>query len=374
MTLVTNSPLTGSPAATATTPPAVPVAPRRAGRARVFRALAVTSTKEILRDPKTLFFTVVFPFLFLGLFFFMDSTFMSEGPAPTAVVVQGEHAGQLAQSLHGGGLPATTDPAAATSAGAEAPVVWVQAHPDGVTATLTGKELPARAGVLDGLRDAGYPRRDVTFTGPDGTPVSDMLATSVPSVLMVALLSLAFLGTAAPLVGLRQRGTLRLLGTMPVSRSTFLVAQWPVRGAVALVQVGIVVATAWAMGLLDPVRLPLLLITTGIGLLALLSIGYLIVARIRSQDLATTVMSLILPIALLLAGAMMPEELLPEAVVSVAHWVPTTVLSKAIGESLTGVHSGVLPLPLAWLFLAGVTVVCGLLASRLFTWDQGEGR
>lgn len=368
MTLVANTPVSTSTSDREAGSRAVQ--PRRAGGTRAFRALSSTSAKEILRDPKTLFFTVVFPFLFLGLFFFMDATFSSQGPAPTAVVVQGHDAEHLVQSLKQDGLPATTNAAV----GPEAPAVWITASDDSVTATLSGKELPARSEVLAGLQDAGYPRHSVAFHAPDGTPLTDMLATSVPSVLMVALLSLAFLGTAAPLVGLRQRGTLRLLGTMPINRGTFLLAQMPIRIVIALVQVALIVVTAWTQGLLDPVRLPLLLVTVAIGLVCLLAVAYLIVARIRSQDLATTVMSLILPIALLLAGAMMPSELLPGSVVAVSHWVPTTVLSNAIGDSLSGVHTGPMNLVQAWLFLASVAGVCGLLASRLFTWDQGEGR
>lgn len=346
----------------------------RAPRARVFRALAATSAKEILRDPKTLFFTAVFPFFFLGLFWFMDNTFMNDGPAPEVAVVSGEGAAGVVSSLEDQGITATTDPAAARGVDADSPAVWIEAGNGTATATLAGSEIPARGPILEGLQDAGLPRTAVEFTGADGTVMTDMLATSLPSVLMVALLSLAFLGTAAPLVGLRQRGTLRLLGTMPIDRTLFMVSQWPIRVAIAGFQLAVIAAAAWAWGLLDFSQLPQLLLTTFLGLLALFALGYLVVSRIKSQDLATAILALLLPVALLLSGAMMPKEFLPDALVSFADLMPTTVLAQALGESMTGLSQGGLPLPMAWLVLTGMAVVCGFLASRLFIWDQGDNR
>lgn len=346
----------------------------RASRARVFRALAATSAKEILRDPKTLFFTAVFPFFFLGLFWFMDNTFMNDGPAPQVAVVTGSQSEGVVSALEGQGITATTDPAAGSTAGSEAPVAWIEAGDDSATTTLTGRELPARGAVLDGLREAGFSRTAVEFTGADGTVMTDMLATSLPSVLMVALLSLAFLGTAAPLVGLRQRGTLRLLGTMPIDRTLFMVSQWPIRVGIAGFQLAVIATAAWTWGLLDFTRLPQLLLTTFLGLLALFALGYLVVARIKSQELATAILALLLPLALLLSGAMMPKEFLPDALVRFADFMPTTVLAQALGESMTGQSQGGLSLPMAWLVLAGMAALCGFFASRLFTWHQGDNQ
>lgn len=347
---------------------------QRAPRSRVFRALAVTGAREILRDPKTLFFIAIFPFFFLGMFWFMDSTFAQDGPAPQLAVVTGSHATEVVDSLRGRGIEASTDPARAAGIDRQTPAAWIDAGDAAVTATLSGAELPARGPILDALREAGFSRAAVEFKGSDGTVMTDMLATSLPSVLMVALLSLAFLGTAAPLVGLRQRGTLRLLGTMPIDRPLFLVSQWPIRMAIAGFQLAVIVAAAWSWGLLDVTRLPHLLLTTFLGLLALFALGYLVVSRIKSQDLAMGILSLVLPLALMLSGAMIPKEFLPDALVRFADWMPTTVLAQALGEAMTGHSRGGLSLPMAWLVLVGAALVCAVLASRLFTWDQGEGR
>lgn len=338
--------------------------PRRPTGSTGFRQLTLTNWRELVREPKTLFFTMFFPLLFLAMFGGL-SVLMDRSGDPPVVAVGGDAPAAVTAALADAGV-ATAAPGAAatmtvTTAGARA------------TVHLAAGAGVARSDVIDALREAGFARAAIAVLQPDGSPAFDPLRGALPTVLMVGLLSLALLGTAAPLVGLRGRGTLRLLGTTPVRRWTFILAQTPPRLLLGAAQVAIVAIVAALLGYLQPAELPALAVTCVLGLLMVLALGYLFASRMISQDLATTVASLLLPVAMMLGGSMLPTQLMPAAVQQAADLLPTTMLSKALAVSLTGSGSGA-DLPALWGGMALVAVVATALAATLFTWDQGEHR
>ncbi|GAA3422849.1 ABC transporter permease [Streptosporangium sandarakinum] len=261
---------------TAVTPPAA------GGRPGAFAELTRASARELVRDPKSFFFVLVFPLLFMAMFLFMGTLNPSEG----------------------GGFD------------------------------------PVRSGI--------------------------------PVVLMMAFMSLAFFGTATPLITMRQQGTLRMLGTTPLRRTTFILAQAPVRLAIALVQLAVMSAAALATGFLQPSAIGRLLVTCALGLVMLFAAGYLVAARMRNAELANGVLALAMPVLLMLSGVFLPMEILPEAVRTVAGHLPTTYFADALRQDLTGVAGG--PVVTSWLVMAGVALVAAAGAVSLFSWTDGEKR
>ncbi|MEU6738733.1 ABC transporter permease [Streptosporangium sandarakinum] len=252
------------------------------GRPGAFAELTRASARELVRDPKSFFFVLVFPLLFMAMFLFMGTLNPSEG----------------------GGFD------------------------------------PVRSGI--------------------------------PAVLMMAFMSLAFFGTATPLIMMRQQGTLRMLGTTPLRRTTFILAQAPVRLVIALVQLAVLSAAALATGFLQPSAIGRLLVTCALGLVMLFAAGYLVAARMRNAELANGVLALAMPVLLMLSGVFLPMEILPEAVRTVAGHLPTTYFADALRQDLTGVAGG--PVLTSWLVMAGVALAAAAGAVSLFSWTDGEKR
>lgn len=336
---------------------------RSVRRHSAFRQLAVTNWREMYRDPKTLFFSMIFPFIFLAMFAAMGSL-MDSGAATPHVTVSGSAPASVSQALQN----AHIDVVPSGSRGGNLAVTVTGDH---ATVRMLGGATVSRNAVVSAIASTGVQRSAVQVLTTTGADAFDPLRSALPTVLMIGLLSIAFLGTAGPLVGLRQRGTLRLIGTTPVRRLTFIGAQSPARLLLGLIQVAIIAGYAYGLGYLRPADIGPLLITSVLGLAMVLSFGYLLASRMTSQDLATTVGSLLIPIAMLFAGSILPPELLPAGVRGVTEHLPTSVLSDSLGVSLVGGHASLMQ---GWLTMLLITVVTVGLTAAIFSWDQGGKR
>lgn len=325
--------------------------------------LVAANTRELLRDGKTMFFVLLFPLFFLALFWFIGHTTDAEAATPVVSMVQDQP--QLTEQLHELGIQVVPDTAQANTV--------ISVHEEAATVTLASQDQPAWHAVVQALRDTGMARTDIQVLTDQGAPVLDPLRTSLASILMVSFLSLAFLGTAVPLVSLRGAGTLRLLGTTPVKRSTFVLAQSPARFGLGLMQLSIIVAVTGYLGYLDLASLPRLLGTALLGLVMLFALGYLIGSRASNPEATTMIVSLLLPAALMLSGAVIPLQVFPEQLVQIMQWLPTTLLANALSADLVGSNPE-LGVGISWAVMATVTGVAALGAVKIFRWDQGATR
>ncbi|MEU2158862.1 ABC transporter permease [Streptomyces sp. NPDC019396] len=340
----------------------------------VFREMVKTNARELFRDGKTAFFTVLFPLLFLAMFLGLGvltaggSYQIAVAPSPdqkAAVEALGKVDG-----FHAEPWKKAEPPAAGDLAGYDA-IVRVEGREASVVIE------PSRFGVLSGIRSAladnGVDEARMDFRTPDGGAPFDPLKAALPTGLLMSLMSTAFFGTATPLIALRTRGTLRLLGTTPLSRLTFVLAQAPVRLALVVVQLVALGTVAVAMDFV-PLADTLRLMTTGmLGAFMLFAFGYLIAARLRNAEVANGLLGLLMPVVLFLSGLFLPLSMLPSALTTVSEALPTTYLVDALNHDLneaSAVHS----LTVDWLVLVAATAVLGGLAARLFRWDQGEDR
>ncbi|MFH8774365.1 MULTISPECIES: ABC transporter permease [unclassified Streptomyces] len=338
------------------------------------REMVKTNARELFRDGKTAFFTLLFPLLFLAMFLGLG-VLTSSGSYQIAVAPSTEQH-QVVENLRrvegfdAEGWKGAKAPSPRDLAGHDA-IVWVSGREAKVVVD------PARFGALKGIRsaltDSGVDESRIDFRTPDGGAPFDPLKAALPTGLLMALMSTAFFGTATPLVALRTRGTLRLLGTTPLSRATFVLAQAPVRLALVVVQLlvlGVVAVAMEFIPLADTVRL----MGTGLlGAVMLFAFGYLIAARMRNAEVVNGLLGLLMPVVLFFSGLFLPMSMLPSAVTAVSDVLPTTYLVDALNHDLNkaaSAHS----LTTDWLILVVATVVFGGLAARLFRWDQGENR
>jgi len=332
--------------------------------------LSLTNARELLRDGKTMFFLLFFPLFFLGLFWFLANTIDAESPQPVVAVQESTGSAALIDRLEADGFAASTLPAGETTTDATAIVTLGSS---GAQVLLDADEAPQWRGLVDAVASEGIAKSAITTAYSDGSPVNDPLRNSLASIVMVSFLSLALLGTAVPVVALRGKGTLRLLGTTPLKRSTFILSQSPARFLLGVAQLGLVVGVTAVLGYVSPAAMPRLIVTALLGLTMLFALGYLIGSRASNAEAATTIVSLLIPVALMLSGSIIPLSVFPPEVSAVVSWLPTTVLANALSVDLVGA-TGAANVWVAWGVMAGVAVVAGGLATWLFRWDQGEKR
>lgn len=207
----------------------------------------------------------------------------------------------------------------------------------------------------------------VLADSPD-VPGGDYLRLNLATCIVVGYLAIAITGTTVPLVALRERGTLRLLGTTPLKRLTFLLAQTPARFALGAAEALVILAIALARGYLDPLQTLRLSVTLLLGLVMLFSFGYLLASRLRNAEVANQFTGLIPIIVLLTSGTVFPPSLFPDWLVPVLNAIPTAWFIQAAGADLSG-YTPFASVYVLWGLMAAATVVATLLAARLFRWD-----
>ncbi|MDS1272264.1 ABC transporter permease [Lipingzhangella sp. LS1_29] len=200
-------------------------------------------------------------------------------------------------------------------------------------------------------------------------PGIDAAEMFLPFGLTMTLGAVIFFGTVSPIVDLRRRGTLRLLGTTPLPRWTFLLALVPFRALLIVVALVAVVAAAAVFDSWAPSQLPALVVTTVLGSALMLAIGFLLGAFLNSTETASTTLTVVLLAFVFAGGGVLPFELFPDRVGAVLEWLPPALFTDALANGLTGGNT-THPVWLAWIVLAGATLVVGAAALRLFRFDR----
>lgn len=199
----------------------------------------------------------------------------------------------------------------------------------------------------------------------------DVMEVALPTATFFVLGSIAFFGTVAPAVDLRRRGTLRLLSTTPLQPSTFLLSLAPVRLAIAAIFVAVALVVSAVSGLLSVGRVPLSVAACAAGLAFFVSAGFVLAARLQSADAANNLLSLVLMVALVLAGGIVPLADFPDGVRGVVEWLPPAMMFDALEQTMSG-RDAAHPLAVELGLLLAESAVLTLLATRLFRWDRHD--
>ncbi|MBV9615922.1 MAG: ABC transporter permease [Ktedonobacteraceae bacterium] len=350
--------------------------------------LILTNLRELVRDPMNFFFVLIFPFMFILIFLFIsllmkkDTTLemglvVPDSPSaqvqflvdrlehtPDLKVVRGSEAWHRDQ-LHKGQeqvvlvLPAALNDQATlrilnTSAGAAQ------------SATL-------RSIIVEATRPASGPAVTTQLIGSQQS--FDPAHYSLPGILVMAFLTLGLFGTAVPLITMRQRGTLRLLGLTPLSPLTFAGAQIIARFLLAVGQLTIVLAISYfALGKFPLANLPGILLSALLGILMILAMGYILGEIIPSPEAAGGLIGGLMTPILLLTGIMLPLSIMPSIFLTMAKFIPFTYLGDALRQQMTGSDLPIAPVVIDNLVILGVTVVLVALAVPLFRWGQPEAK
>lgn len=198
------------------------------------------------------------------------------------------------------------------------------------------------------------------------------LRAALPSILMTGIAGVAFMATTVPLVAMRDRGMLRLLGTTPLKHSTFLIAQLPARLVFVAIEVGFVVALVQLAGYANESNdYARLLGTVVIGVAMLFALATLAASRARNTAVTHQVVTMVVMGLFVFSGAFLPRGTLPGFTEFVTNAFPTTWFAAALGRDLIGT-TPFLPVLVLWGMMLTVTIIAGVLALRCFEWDQEE--
>nr|WP_199433618.1 ABC transporter permease [Qaidamihabitans albus] len=335
--------------------------------------------KGFVRDKATLFFTLPFPLMFLVIF---GLIFGDQGASRIEVGVVGdgpviaalerseavelkpiENAATAEEQVRAGDIPA-----------------YVTQDGGNVTLRFAASDR-TRASTVQGIVSGVVNQANIAATGQaprftlDAGQVEDESLQPIqylaPGILSWAVSIAAVFGSALTVVNWRKKQVLRRLRLAPVRPVTVLGSRVVVSLGVALLQFVVFVAVALlpAFGLRLSgqwwLAIPLLLL----GTLAFFSIGMLVGAFCKTEEAASGAANLItLPMAFL-SGAFFPIDAIPAWLQTVSNIFPMRHLNDGMLDVMVrGQGAEALALPV--LVLVGFTVVVGLLAAKVFRWED----
>jgi ABC-2 type transport system permease protein len=219
--------------------------------------------------------------------------------------------------------------------------------------------LPLGLMLVFGLGFSGDP-------APTGSGQRDQ-PTFLPALsLMIAVGMLGFFGVPSVLGTYREKGILRRLSTTPVHPAQLLVAQLVVQLATALLAVvALVTVGHWVVGLPLPQNVGGFVLAVVLGLSSLFALGLVVAALSPTARIAGSVGPLLFFPMLFLAGTWLPRDRMPHLLATIGQYSPLGTLVDTVGAAWAGAS----PQPGQLAVMAGLAVVLGTLAARLFRWE-----
>lgn len=344
-----------------------------------FKTLSLAMFKGFIRDKVTLFFTFLFPLMFLVIF---GLILRDVGADKTRIAVVGD--GPIVSALRDSGaleLESYNDEAAA-----------VQKVKDGdlpAALIIRGQQLDVRfaqsdqvksatvLGIVNGFVDkanlaaTGQPPR-FTFAAEKVEDASlKPIQYLTPGILSWGVAVSAVFGSALTLVSWRRKQVLRRIRLAPVSATSVLSSRILVSAGVALVQgaifVGIASLPVFGLKLAGSwwLSIPLLLL----GTIAFFALGMLVGAFAKTEEAASAAANIVvLPMAFL-SGTFFPVDQAPAWLQTVSKIFPLRHMNDGMLDVLVrgkGIEALVVPSAI----LVGFALVVGFLASRVFKWEE----
>lgn len=333
-------------------------------------AILVARNREFYRDRAGLAWNVVMPLLILVAFAFL---FQGEPEDVLEVgVVTGDGALEAVDSPFLELEHITFTPVADVAAG----MVKVERHQLDLLVDLRGTPVywinanAPRGHVAERLLLGAYgtpgtaPRRE-TVTGRALRYVDWVL----PGILGVNIMFSSLWGVGWVIVRYRKNGVLRRLKATPLSAFEFLAAQ--VLSRLGVVMVATVVVYAGAHLLLDFVMrgaFLTLLLVYATGALSLISLGLVVAARLRSEELADGVLNLLSWPMMLMSGVWFSMDSASVPARAMAELLPLTHVVNATRGVMVDGHGLAEVAPDIAILLA-MAAVFMTVAARAFRWE-----
>jgi len=191
------------------------------------------------------------------------------------------------------------------------------------------------------------------------------IATFLPTVLAMAVGTLAVLSLPVTFATFRDKGVLRRLSTTPLRPQGMVVAHLLINVGTSLVGAALAIVVAEvAFGIVAPEQLGVVVLAFALGLLSMFSLGMLIAAVVTKPATANAVGSLVYFPLLFLAGLWTPGPIMPDFVREIGVYTPMGAAAQAMD---TGWFGEGFPLLQCVVMVAWIVVLLPL-AARLFRW------
>ncbi len=366
-------------------PPDGAGAQRGAGRTNGLTSLSRAMFLGFLRDRTALFFTVVFPLLFLVLF---GGLFKDAGASKSEVLEIGSVA--ILDQMPAEARRDIEDVLAVTkTSDRDAALDKVRKGDIDAAVEQQGNTLvvhysaadQVKAGTIQGLFNSLVENANVAATGRPPTfqlqtkSVEDESLSPIqfltPGLLGWAISIGGCFGAALTLVTWRQKKILRRLRLAPVSTGTVVSARVGVAIAIGLAQMAVFVGVAsipyFGLQLSDYwwMAVPVLIA----GTLAFLSIGLLVGAFAKTPESASAVANLIILPMAFLSGSFFPLDDAPGWVKGISKIFPLHYLVDGMQNVMVRGEGPASALPAIGILL-GFALVVGFIATRMFRWDD----
>ena len=195
-----------------------------------------------------------------------------------------------------------------------------------------------------------------------------------PTALVFGMVMIAVQHVPAVIATYRERGILRRLSTTPAHPRRVLLAQMMVAFASVVVSAGVMIVLAWAVLDVAPPERPLEFVVAAIvGYAALLGLGLISAAVVRTSSAANQVGTLLFVALMFFGGAFLPRVLMPDLLRELGEFISpglqalTAAWSTEAGE-ITATAGGQ-PFWLQIAIMAGIAVLASAIAAKLFRWE-----
>jgi ABC-2 type transport system permease protein len=337
-----------------------------------------------IRDRTAVFFTILFPVLFLLLF---GSLYKNTSSPHITVVEVGrvsllDQAEAAAPSQLGKVLTIThtTDQQTALAdvrKGTDSAAVQQQGHTLLVHYSIADQ---TSAGLVQAIFSSLVQQADAAAAGAHGAyqlttqQVEDKSLKPIqylaPGLLGWAIASGGAFGAAITLVNWRENKLLRRLRLAPISVGSVVLARVGVTVATALVElvVFIGIATTPYFGLKLSANWWMAIPLVICGTLAFMAIGLLVGSFAKTQQAATAVANLIILPMAFLGGAFIPLDYAPSWIREVSYALPLRYLVTGMQDVMARGESPASALPAIGILL-GLAAVLTAISVRVFRWD-----
>jgi ABC-2 type transport system permease protein len=198
----------------------------------------------------------------------------------------------------------------------------------------------------------------------------DMLT---PGIMAMAVMSAAIIGISSEIVKYREQKLLKRLTATPLKVRDFLMAEVFSYLILAVIQLTLIVLLAhFAYHVKFYGNIFILYGLSLIGSLIFLNIGFAIAGVARSVNAAEAMSQVIFMPMMFLSGVFFPVEALPNAVYHVVQFLPLTPLIEAL-RSVSIYNAPLSDITKQLLLLAGWIIVSFLIAWKSFRFDKQKG-
>ena len=344
-----------------------------------FKSLSLAMTKGFLRDKAALFFTFLFPLMFLVVFglLFQDAgtdkiKVGTVGDGPVVAALEQIDAVEIQRF----------DTVEAAVAGVQAGDLPGMVSQQGAEVQLRfAASDQTRAGLLQGLISGIVDKTNIAATGQparftlDAHQVEDESLAAIqyltPGILSWAVAFAGVFGSALTFVAWRKKQVLRRIRLAPVSPALVLTSRVGVTLGTALAQavlfVGVALLPVFGLKLSGTwyLALPIFLL----GMLAFFAIGLLVGAFAKTEEAATGAAQIIVMPMAFLSGTFFPIDQAPGWLQAVSKVFPLRHMNDGMLDFMVrGKGPEALVVPCA--VLLGFTVVVGFVATRVFRWED----